>query len=330
MKKALKIVGYVVMVIVAIAAAAVLYLQYAFPKVDAAPAIAVPKTPALVERGEYIANHVAVCIDCHSTRDWSRYSGPLAPGTEGKGGDIFDHSLGFPGTFYARNITSDKETGLGNWTDGEIYRAMTKGVSKNGEPLFPLMPYKAFNQMSKQDIYSVIAYIRTLAPIKNKVQNSEPDFPISLIMRTMPTNDELNVVEETALGNEVLRGKYLLTIASCSDCHTPQEKGAPIAGKNFAGGMEFQFPNGSVLRSANITPDKQNGIGAWSEDDFVHRFKSFSNPEMAQKVDMKAMNTVMPWTMYAGMKEKDLRAIYKYLRTVEPNNNKVVRFTAAP
>ncbi|MFD2514387.1 cytochrome c [Pontibacter locisalis] len=331
MKKALKIVGYIAVAIVAIAAAGILYMQYAFPNVDAAPAITITKAPALVERGEYLANHVAICIDCHSERDWSKYAGPPIPGTEGKGGDRFDHSMGFPGVFYARNISSDKETGLGNWTDGEIYRAITRGVSKDGEPLFPVMPYKAYNQMSKQDAYAIIAYIRTLAPISNKVPAPDPDFPMNLIMRTMPLKEDASGVEETALGDEVARGKYLFTIAACADCHTPQEKGAPIEGKHLAGGFEFPFPNGNIVRSANITPDKETGIGTWSEDMFVQRFKMYADPAMAsQKVDPNGMNTIMPWIMYAGMKEEDLRAIYKYLRTVEPNQNKVVRFTAAP
>ena len=330
MKKALRILGYVAVVAVAAAAAFVVYMQYAFPKVDAAPNLIITKTPALVERGKYLANHVSVCVDCHSTRDWSKFAGPIEPGTEGKGGDKFDHSLGFPGVFFAKNITSDKETGLGNWTDGEIYRAMTKGVSKNGEPLFPLMPYNSFNQMTKQDAYAIIAYIRTLAPIKHEVPASDPDFPMNLIMRTMPLKEDA-AMDEAILDNEVSRGKYLLTIAGCNDCHTPQDKGAPIEGKYLAGGFEFQFPNGNVVRSANITPHKQNGIGAWSEDLFVQRFKAFDNPTVAsQKVDPDGMNTVMPWAMYAGMKDEDLRAIYKYLKTLEPNNNKVVRFSPAP
>ncbi|MDX5482553.1 MAG: cytochrome c [Hymenobacteraceae bacterium] len=331
MKKVLKALGYVVVVLVVAAAAGVIYLQYAFPNVDAAPVITVGKTPALVERGEYLANHVAICIDCHSTRDFSRFSGPPAPGTFGKGGDKFDHSFGFPGTFYARNITSDKETGIGNWTDGEIYRAITKGVSKDGEPLFPVMPYKSYSQMTEQDAYAIIAYIRTLSPIKNKIPASAPDFPMNLILRTIPSDEKAPAEEATALNDELAHGKYLVTIAACGDCHTPQEKGAPIAGKRLAGGMEFSFPNGSVLRSANITPDKETGIGNWTEDAFVQRFKMYEDPSMtASQLSPDDFNTLMPWKMYSGMKEEDLRAIYRYLMSLEPNKNKVERFTPAP
>ncbi|PVY43051.1 c-type cytochrome [Pontibacter virosus] len=327
MKKAFKIIGILLVSLVVIAAAGVLYLRYTFPKVDAAPAITINKTPELLKRGAYLANHVAVCIDCHSTRDFSKFAGPVIPGTEGKGGDVFDHSMGFPGVFYARNITSDTETGIGNWTDGEVYRAFTTGVSRNGDPLFPVMPYKSYASMTTNDAYAIVSYIRSLDPIKHKVPKSDPDFPMNLILRTIPSGSPTPTDERT-LQDELVRGKYLLTIAACSECHTPQEKGAPIEGKYLAGGFEFKFPNGAVLRSANITPDKQTGIGSWTEEAFVQRFKNYESPEAtADKLGPDDFNTIMPWAMYAGMEEADLKAIYKYLMSVEGNVNKVERFS---
>lgn len=329
MKKALKIISILVVTLIIVAAAGVVYLRYTFPKVDAAPVIAIDKTPALVERGEYLANHVSVCIDCHSTRDWSRFSGPIAPGTEGKGGDVFDHSLGFPGTFYARNITPDKETGIGAWTDGEVYRAITTGVSRNGDPLFPVMPYKSYANLTTNDAYAIVAYIRSLSPIKNEIPESDPDFPMNLILRTIPSGAPTPTDERT-LDDELVKGKYLFMIAACADCHTPQDKGAPIEGMYLAGGMEFKSPNGAILRSSNITPDKETGIGNWTEEAFVQRFKNYASPEAtAAKLSPEDFNTIMPWAMYAGMKEEDLRSIYKYMMTLEPNNNKVVRYTPA-
>ncbi|MER2995935.1 cytochrome c [Pontibacter populi] len=329
MKKVLKIAGYSVVAILAVIAAGVIYMQYAFPNVDAAPTITIKKSPEMIARGEYIANHVAVCIDCHSERDWSKFAGPIKPGTHGKGGDRFDQTMGFPGVFYAKNITSDKETGIGSWTDGELYRALTAGVSKDGDPLFPMMPYNAFRQMREQDLHAVIAYIRTLEPIKNEVPKSDPDFPFNLILRTMPATPEK--LPEPVLDSPVAKGKYLFTMASCGECHTPNDKGKVVEGMYLAGGAEFQFPNGAILRSANITPDKEAGIGAWTEDDFVNRFKQNLEPEMAnRKIAPGEFNSIMPWQMYAGMKEEDLRAIYQYLKTVEPNKNKVVKFSPAP
>jgi mono/diheme cytochrome c family protein len=325
MKKVFRITLYVVVALAILAASGILFVRYTFPKVDNAPALTVKPDQDLVKRGEYLANHVAVCIDCHSTRDWSRFSGPPIAGTTGKGGDIFDHKMGFPGTFYARNITSDKETGIGNWTDGEIYRAITSGVSKDGEPLFPLMPYMAYNEMAEDDLHAIVAYVRTLAPVKHQVKQSEADFPVNLFVRTMPGKHQ--PVAKPALNDSVATGKYLFTIAGCTGCHTPEGN---AEGKFLAGGARFQMPNGAILRSANITPDKETGIGNWTEQAFVQRFKSYTKPEAtAQKLTPDAFNTIMPWTMYGGMAEADLRAIYKYLRSVEPVKNKVEKFTPA-
>ncbi|WP_114784102.1 c-type cytochrome [Botryobacter ruber] len=327
MKKMFKILGFVLVGIAVAAAAGAMYVRFALPNVDPAPALTVDKTDALVERGRYLANHVTVCIDCHSERDWSRFSGPIKPHTEGKGGDIFDQNMGFPGTFYARNITSDPETGIGSWTDGEIYRTITTGVNKDGEPLFPVMPYQSYSQMHEEDLRAVIAYIRTLAPIKHEVPKSEPDFPMNFILRTIPTNRK--PVEKTALDSPVAKGKYLVTIGACADCHTPRDKGEPIEGMYLAGGMEFNLPAG-VLRSANLTPDKTTGIGNWSENDFVQRFKAYASPEAtAHQLSPSDFNTIMPWQMYGGMDESDLSAIYSYLMSVAPNNHKVEKFTPA-
>ena len=132
-----------------------------------------------IKKGSYLANHVANCMDCHSQRDFSQFSGPVIPGTEGMGGAIFDTTLGVPGIVYARNITPDTATGIGNWTDAEIFRAITQGISKTGDTLFPAMPYPHYNGMDKNDIYDIIAYIRSLKPINNIV-------PKRLLLHTHP------------------------------------------------------------------------------------------------------------------------------------------------
>ncbi|MBL0274424.1 MAG: hypothetical protein IPQ06_15500 [Chitinophagaceae bacterium] len=89
-----------------------------------------------MERGEYLALHVAGCIDCHSKRDFAKFSGPVIPGTEGGGGLVFDQKFGLPGILYGKNITPDNETGIGTWTDEEILRAMTQGSAKMATPCF--------------------------------------------------------------------------------------------------------------------------------------------------------------------------------------------------
>src|SRR5688572_19800043 len=125
--------------------------------------------------------------------------------------------------------------------------------------------------------------------------------------------------------DKVKYGEYLVTLASCSDCHTPMTpQGAPDFSKAFAGGMHFKADFVDVT-VANITPDSTTGIGAWTENEFVAKFKS--SLAMMEKGDNPGkLNTEMPWPMYAKMKEEDLRAIYAYLRTVPPVKNKVEKW----
>ncbi len=125
-------------------------------------------------------------------------------------------------------------------------------------------------------------------------------------------------------------GKYMITASGCMECHTKQEKGK-VVGEFYAGGFEFNFGNGTMLRSPNITPH-ETGIGAWSKSRFIQRFKMYEDSSFVlPNVDMAKgdYQTVMPWTMYAGMTEEDLGAIFEYLQTVKPVNNVVERFTAS-
>ena len=94
---------------------------------------------------------------------------------------------------------------------------------------------------------------------------------------------------------------------------------------DFAGGREFLLPNGKIVRSANITPDIETGIGNMTREAFIGRFKSML-PEQVRKIEAKERNTIMPWSSYAGMKEEDLGAIYDYLRTVKPIKNQVEKW----
>ena len=317
-----KIISYTALTFGAVILGILCYVKFFLPDVEAAPQIAVPVTPDRVERGKYLAHSVAACMDCHSSRDWSRYSAPLVEGTLGKGGEYFGPEMGFPGKFYSKNLTP---THLGDWTDGEIYRAITTGVSKDGRALFPVMPYKSYGKMDREDIYDIIAYIRTLEPIENEIPPSDADFPMNFIINTIPHNAVAQ--DRPDPSNRVEYGAYLANAASCIDCHSPMEKGAVISELAFSGGREFQMPGG-ILRSANITPDKKTGIGRWNKDMFVARFKALEDPNKLAKVKEGHLNTIMPWSMYAGMKTSDLEAIYAYLVTLEPTENKVELFSA--
>lgn len=316
-----KLLWIVPLLIVVALVSFVLYLTLALPNVGPAPDLKVEMTPERIARGEYLANNVMSCADCHSQRDFTKYAAPITGTPFAGGGEEFTIETGAPGNFYAPNLTPYH---LENWTDGEIYRAITAGVSKDGRPLFPAMPYHLYGQASKEDIYSIIAYLRTLPSYESTTPKSKAKFPFSLIIRTIPKRIDNKEIPDR--NNIVAYGEYVTTIAACFDCHTPMEKGQYINEKAFAGNHEFILPNG-IVRTANITPDKETGIGGWTEEMFVNRFKIYSDANYVPQEVGTGFNTVMPWMLYSGMDEYDLKAIYAYLHSLEPIKNQIVKFT---
>ncbi|MEO6455001.1 MAG: cytochrome C [Ginsengibacter sp.] len=322
MKKTFKVILVIFLGIIVILSGIALYVKTALPNVGPSPDIKVAITPERVERGNYLANNVSICMDCHSKRDWNMYAGPIIEGTFGGGGEKFGREGGFPGTLYSKNLTP---YALHNWTDGEIFRAITSGETKDGKALFPLMGYPAYGKMDREDVYSIIAYVRTLPQNKNEVPERELDFPMNFIINTIPSKATLAVKPDT--NNTIAYGGYLITIARCVECHSKVDKGSVIAGTEFGGGREFDFPNGTSCYSANITPDKETGIGKWSKEAFVQRFKQYRDSSYhIQSLSKTDFNTVMPWLMYSGITTKDLSSIYEYLQTIKPVKNKVQNF----
>jgi len=267
-------------------------------------------TPELIARGEYLANHVTICMDCHGERDWTRYSGPPVQGTAGTGGEIFNQQMGFPGVFYAKNITPGH---LGNWTDDQLLRAFTTGVKPDGEVLFPVMPYPYYRHLDPTDAAAIIAYIRTLKPSNKQTPERSIDFPMNLLLRLIPKPADFKPMPPKT--DQVAYGGYLTTIAGCAECHTPANHGQIDQSRLFAGGRLFKMPGGD-LYSSNITPDSIEGIGRWTADNFVAKFKFFADSSHLGHIGPGAQNTIMPWSMYSGMDSTDLAAIYAYLRSL--------------
>ena len=287
-----------------------------YPNVPEPAPLTVSASPQKVTRGAYLFNNVARCVDCHSTRDWTKYAAPVVKGTEGKGGEAFTHALmGVPGEFYARNITP---TALADWTDGEIARAITTGVNKHGEALFPVMPYRNYGELDPEDVDAIVAYIRTLKPQPDEVPDRSFHFPMQIMVRTLPQPAHLSARPDPS--DRVAYGGYLVRTAGCAECHaTRDEQGAPRPGMSFGGGMEFHFPTGGVVRAPNISPDADTGIGTWSEDQFVMRFKVWERvADRVLPASQRSANTVMPWKQLGGMTRADLGAVYAYLRSTKP------------
>lgn len=324
MKKIVKWAAILIAVILVCIITAATYVSFFLPSILVDDTIVVESSPERVKRGEYLANHVNLCMDCHSTRDFSVLSGPPVAGTAGAGGDRFDHSVGFPGVFYSRNITPYS---LGNWSDGEIYRAITSGVSKDGGVIFPVMPWQAYSTMATEDVYSIIAYLRSLEPVKRENTPSKADFPLNIIMNTFPAPANPQPIPDK--NDKLAYGKYITNAAGCIECHTKMDdKGNKIAGMEFAGGQGFKMPGNGMVYSANLTP-ATTGLKGYTEESFVAKFKAFADSAyVAPTVNKKQFQTIMPWMMYGGMKDEDLRAIYTYLNSLEPIENEVVKFVA--
>ncbi len=325
MKKFFKILAVILSLVVLAIVGIIVYVVFALPNVGPAPDMHVEITKERLARGQYLATSVMLCVDCHGTRNWEEFAGPVLPGTFGKGGDVFDKRAGFPGVFYAANITP---AGIGTWTDGEVFRAITTGVKKDGSIIFPVMPYHLFGQADEEDLKSVIAYIRSLPSIENKVPDPKPDFPMNIILHTIPQKAQLQT--RPSESDSLAYGKYMFTIAACHECHTPvNNKGQFTDSLTMAGGREFMLPGGTVT-SSNLSPDVKSGIGAWTKEQFLARFAIFRDSAMMHRpIGKNDFQTIMPWEMYAQMSEKDLGYIYSYLRTIQPKSHLVRKFKPA-
>lgn len=328
MKTFFKVLGIALLIVVALLAGAASWLSLKKPAQRPAAAAKVNATPERLARGKYLVEHVSVCLDCHSDH-LTTYSLPIKPGTEGVGGYIFDKKVGFPGVVAAQNITQDPTDGLGKWTDGEILRAMREGVDRNGDALFPMMPYEHFRNMSDDDANAVVAYLRTLKPLPNHVPAKKLEFPVNFIVKFIP-KPLGGPVQAPDRKDSVAYGKYLTTIGGCLECHTPHDKhNAPIRSQAFTGGWEMAGPWGRNF-TANLTPDPENYMGHATKTEFIGRFHAFRGITAANSPQTPpGRNTVMPWLAFAGMTDEDLGAIYDYLKTLPPVKKKINTFPDA-
>ena len=263
-----------------------------------------------LERGKYLVDSVMGCLGCHSESDSSKPGAPPAKGRLGAGARWEDANLPW---VVAPNITPDKETGAGNWTDDMLARAIREGIGHDGRTLFPIMPYQNYRNLSDEDLASVIVYIRSLPAVRNQLPTTQIPFPMSFLIKTVP-QPVTAPVPAPDLSTPVLRGAYLTRMGSCADCHTPIEKGQPIAGLDFAGGFVFSLPTGTVA-SANITPDA-SGISYYDEALFLRAIRE-------GKVGARQLNAAMPWWFYQKMTDNDLKSVFAYLRTLKPVKHRV-------
>jgi mono/diheme cytochrome c family protein len=253
----------------------------------------------LVKRGDYLVNAVMVCGNCHSPK------GPpgAVAGKEFSGGPEFDLP---PFKVTPSNITQDKETGVGTWSDADIKKLLRTGIRPNGVPIASIMPVGFYGIVTDADMDAVVAYMRTIKPVSNKVP--DPIYRMATSPQIFPGSEK--PYTEAMMGDPLKRGFYLATIGHCMECHTPMTKGHhDFANDTGKGGMEFTGPWG-VSVSRNITSSKAKGIGDWTDADIKRA--------ITQGIDKDGnhLKPPMAFGYYAHMTDADINAVIAWLRTV--------------
>jgi mono/diheme cytochrome c family protein len=272
---------------------------------------ALAETPA--QRGDYLVNTIMACGNCHSPRD---ATGKMIADKAFSGGLTFD-TPAFVAT--APNITPDKETGIGSWSDAEIKRALVEGMRPDhghfaGVALAAIMPANFYKALTPDDLTAVVAYLRTVKPVHNEVTDPVYKAPV----RRDPYPAAEAGFTQAMFTEPVGRGAYLVTIGHCMECHTAWSRGvSDFKGGLGRGGRVFPPPPGApaeavAATAANITSDRTAGIGAWSDAEIGNA--------IAKGVarDGHALKPPMAFKYYAALKETDLADIIAYLRTVPP------------
>lgn len=262
------------------------------------------KLQARLERGRYLVEGVAACFACHAEVDWKALGAPPLAEKKG-GGAVFPEELPF--RVVASNITPDRETGVGAWTDEQLARAIRDGIGQDGRRLFPIMPYMSYRGLSDEDLASIIAYLRSIPPVRNELPKTELPEPVKQLLP--PPLPPVTNVAPPDMSDPVKRGAYLAQLADCQGCHTPMnlQTMQPIQMLAFAGGRTIKGPWGEVAPS-NITPDA-SGISYYDEALFLQVMRT-------GHVKARTLNSLMLWGYYRNMTDDDLKAIFAYLRTL--------------
>jgi len=266
----------------------------------------------VAERGAYLFR-AGGCFSCHT--DVAHDGAALAGG----------RALATPfGTFYAPNITPDRETGIGAWSAADFRRALREGLSPSGAHYYPAFPYPSYTLMSDEDVAALWAYLTTLPAVRHANRPHDLTLPFRvraavglwkfLFFRAGPFQPE------SGDSDEVSRGAYLVrALAHCGECHTPRNLlGGPDDDRFLAGTRDG--PDGRSV--PNITPHADTGIGGWSEGDIVQLLNSGLKPNF-DNVQGSMAESVRHGLAY--LSDDDLIAIARYLKAIPPIDNRIRR-----
>ena len=254
---------------------------------------------ALIARGDYLVNSIVACGNCHTPP-----AGPMQ-GVEFAGTMLLDEE---PMTVFASNISPDQQTGIGNWSDAELIRAIREGIRPDGSLIGPPMPFGLYRQVSDEDMAAIVAYVRSVKPVSNAVPKSEYRIPLPPAW-----GPPAEPVAPVSTDDPVSYGEYLAgPLGHCIECHTPMVDGHfDFANQLGAGGFPFRGPWG-ISVSRNITPHPDKGIGNWGDDEIKRAITQ------GIRKDGSKLLPPMGYHYYANIKDSDLDAIVSYLRSLTP------------
>ncbi len=311
MNKVFKFLGYLIIGVVLIVVILFAYVSFSWKKSYDAPypEVSISTDSTVLARGQYLVYGPAHCATCHIAPDDYVAMGagelvPLAGGSE---------IVIPPGIFRPRNLTPDVDTGIGSLTNEEVARVMRFGVGHDGRVIFPFMP---FENMTEDDLNSIISFLRSRPAVSKKIEASDYTFLGKAVLALgMIKPIEPSAIPQKSLKQEasVVYGEYLAnSVANCVGCHSPRDlKSGEFTGPKFSGGLAFEEPSGTFI-TPNLTPDPETGLLAqWTEEAFVQRLKAGLVHE----------GTPMPWSSFAMMDEVDIKAIYRYLKSLPPTKN---------
>jgi mono/diheme cytochrome c family protein len=324
MRTFFKILMWLIIVIVLVIGIGIVYVQLSWNKTFEAPypEITASSDPVIIERGKYLAFGPSHCAICHVPMDKiidvdNGLQIPLS------GGWVED----FPGfgTFRAPNLTPDPETGIGKLTDAQLARTIRYGVKSDGSLLAPFMEYQG---MSDEDLTAIVSFLRSQQPVHHKVEPSELGFVAKALVTfgmLKPKGPDHTPPKSVIRDSTAVYGKYLAdNIGNCRGCHIAMDSKGQRIGAEYSGGGLFppsSFSEGYGFVSPNLTPDKTTGImAAWDESFFVDRFRG----------GRLHKGSTMPWGMFSRMDDTDLKALYRYLHSLGPVENRIEKTVYMP
>jgi len=258
-----------------------------------------------LERGAYLMKGIVACGNCHTAKGGPMAKHELAGGFNMKEGPI---------DAMTPNLTPDKETGIGNWSDAQLMVAIREGKRPDGSLIGPPMPYDLYRGLSDKDTRAIIAYLRNLKPVRNATRKSIYKMPLPPAY-----GPPVGSIPDVPRTDKVKYGEYLAgPLGHCMECHTPMTKPPMRDYKNMmgAGGFVFHGPWGESV-AANITPDNETGIGKWTDVQIKKAITDGARP------DGTKLRPPMAFAYYKNISDHDLNAIVAYLRSLKPIKNEV-------